>query len=240
MICGFNKAETGSQDTYFDQFSTVQNSYDYAYLGIPTGSSNPTSSYFTWPVASRANSTLRDLQMYTPYPTGTERGKLYWVSISAFSTDLLIPDRDKFVELHTPQGNLYYVITPSLNATGSSNTDHIVQYAFADEDDLFANGWRCQRGTPNFSDALASKSNWDSLVNDASWLNPPFNFQPGTTSGDKARIVANVLAYTINSFTLQNTLGLSPGDLVKGAIVLGGATTPFNGDTYRNLVPLVG
>ena len=115
MIAGFSKSQTGSLDTYFDNFSSAQSSYDYAYLGIPTGSLNPTSSYFTWPVGSRANSTLRDLQMYTPYPTGTERGKLYWVDKTAYANDASIPNRGKFVELILPDGNEYFIITPSLN-----------------------------------------------------------------------------------------------------------------------------
>jgi hypothetical protein len=60
------------------------------------------------------------------------------------------------------------------------------------------------------------------------------------TPGDKAKIVANILAYTENSYTLQNALGLSGANLIKGAIVLGGDTTPFNGITFEGIVPLLG
>lgn len=240
MIAGFSKSQTGSLDTYFDNFSSAQSSYDYAYLGIPTGSLNPTSSYFTWPVGSRANSTLRDLQMYTPYPTGTERGKLYWVDKTAYANDASIPDRGKFVELILPDGNEYFIITPSLNDPSlQANGVHIAQYSFVDEDDLFANGWKSQRGTPSTSNPLASEATWNSIVNDVSWQNPPFSFTPATP-GDKAKIVANVLAYTINSHLIQTNLGLSAANLLKGAIVLGGRTTLFNNNTYKGLVPLVG
>ena len=240
MIAGFSKSATGSMDTYFVNFSSILNSRSYIYLGIPTGSTNPTSSFFTFPVGSRANSTLRDLQMYTPYPTGTERGKLYFVDKATFVNDPSIPDNGKFVELILPAGDQYFIITPSLNDPSlQSNGVHIAQYAFVDEDDLFNNGWKSQRGTPSTSNPLASQANWNTLVNDPSWSNPPFGFNPGTP-GDRAQIVANLLAYTENSYTIQTTLGLSVANLLKGAIVLGGETTPFNNSTYKGLVPLIG
>lgn len=240
MICGFPKINTGSLDTHFDNYSFNLDSYDYAYLGIPTGSANPTSSGFTWPVASRANSSLRDLQMYTPYPTGTERGKLYWVTISSFISDETLPDKSSFVPLIIPQDNQYYIITPSLNASGLASGRHIAQYAFADETDLFENGWKSQRGTTDASNALATEANWDSLVSDSIWLDPPFNFDPTSTPGDKAKIVANLLAYTETSYTIQNALGLTGANLIKGAIVLAGSNTPFDNTTFKNLVPILG
>ncbi len=240
MIAGFNKNQTGSLDTYFDNFSFNLNSQDYAYLGIPSGSSSPTSSFFTWPVASRANSTLRDSQMYTPFPTGTERGKLYWVEKTTYANDASIPDKGKFVELLLPEEAGYYIVTPSLNEpTLQALGVHIAQYSFVDEDDLFTNGWKSQRGTPSASNPLASEANWNTLVNDPSWAAPPFSFSL-PTPGDKAKIVANLLAYTINSHTIQTALGLSVADLLKGAIVLGGKTTLFSNSTYKGLVPLVG
>ena len=106
-----------------------------------------------------------------------------------------------------------------------------------DEDDLFDNGWRSQRGTPDASDALATEANWYSLVNDGTWgslgLNP-------ANPGDKTKIVANLLAYTETSYQVQNSLGLSGSNLIKGAIVLAGKTTPFGGNTNQGLVPLLG
>jgi hypothetical protein len=233
MITGVNKSQTGSYDSYFDSLSAT---YDYAYLGI----SETTASYFTWPVASRATSSLRDLQMYTPYPVGTERGKLYWVTTSSFINDLSIPNKENFVQLTPPSDNQYFIITPSLNNSSLSTTGHIAIYAFADEDDLFENGWRSQRGTPDASNALATEANWDSLVGDSIWSGPPFNFDPLGTPGDKAKIVANLLAYTETSYDLQNTLGLTGANLIKGAIVVAGGSTPFDNATYKGIVPLFG
>ena len=231
MITGVDKSLTGSYDTYFDNAAPPM---DYAYLGINVGQ---TSSFFTWNKASRQTSSLSDLQMYTPFPTGSERGKLYWVSSSAWNSDTNIPNRSSYVELHQPSGNEYYIITPSLNTSSLAGGRHIAQYAFADEDDLFDNGWRSQRGTPDASDALATEANWYSLVNDGTWgslgLNP-------ANPGDKTKIVANLLAYTETSYQVQNSLGLSGSNLIKGAIVLAGKTTPFGGNTNQGLVPLLG
>jgi hypothetical protein len=227
MIIGVDKSLTGSYDTYFDNAPPPM---DYAYLGINVGQ---TSSFFTWNKASRQTSSLSDLQMYTPFPTGSERGKLYWVSSSTWISDPNIPNKSSYVELIQPSGNEYYIITPSLNTSSLAGGRHIAQYAFADEDDLFDNGWRSQRGTPDASNALATEANWSSLVNDPTWGVP-------ANPGDKAQIVANLLAYTETSYQVQNSLGLSGSNLIKGAIVLAGQTTPFGGDTNQGLVPLIG
>jgi hypothetical protein len=240
MITGVDRTKTGSYDAEYDNYSFNLGFTNFAYLGIPSGSSNPTSSAWTWPVASRADSTLRDSQMYTPYPTGTERGKLYWVDIATFVDTPGILDKEFYVELQTPPDNQYYIITPSLNASGLSTGGHIAQYSFADEDDLFENGWRSQRGTTDASNALATEANWDSLVNDAIWTGSPFNFNPSGTPGDKAKIVANILAYTNTSYDLQDALGLTGPNIIKGAIVLAGGGTPFANGTYKGLVPLFG
>jgi hypothetical protein len=178
--------------------------------------------------------------MYTPFPTGSERGKLYWVSSSTWDSDKTIPNRSSYVELFQPAGDAYYIITPSLNTSSLADSLHIAQYAFTDETDLFENGWKSQRGTPDASNALATSASWSSLVNDSVWLSPPFNFDPDTTPGDKAKIVANLLAYTETSYQIQNTLGLSGSNLIKGAIVLAGESSPFNNTTYQGLVPLLG
>ena len=234
MIIGVDKSLTGSYDTYFN---TATPSMAYAYLGINIGQ---TSSFFTWNKASRQTSSLSVLQMYTPFPTGSERGKLYWISSSAWNSDIGIPDRTKYVELFQPAGDVYYIITPSLNTSSLADDLHIAQYAFADEDDLFDNGWKSQRGTTDASNALATEANWFSLVNDSTWTTPPLNFDPSGTPGDKAKIVANLLAYTETSYQIQNNLGLSGSNLIKGAIVLAGESTPFYNNTYQGLVPLLG
>ena len=239
MIAGVSKSATGSMDTYFDSFST-STSRSYIYLGMPTGSSNPTASFFTFPAGSRGNPTLKDFQMYTPYPTSTERGKLYFVDRNVFVNDPNIPNDERFVELMLPTGDQYFIVTPSLNNPSfQANGVHIAQYAFVDEDDLFNNGWKVQRGTPSLSDPLASQADWSNLINDPSWLAPPFNLNLANP-GDKAQIVANLLALTSNSYTIQTNLGLSASNIIKGAIVLGGEGTMFNDSTFKGLVPLIG
>ena len=243
MATGVGVTNTGSLDTYWNT-KILGSDYNYAYLGaIPPGTAHVK---YTWPTGSRGNTTLKDLQMYTPYPTGTTRGKLYFVQLSAYATDsasiaAAAPGVD-FVTLDEPAGNAYHIITPSLNDPTVTTSSHIVQYAFADENDLFQNGWKAQRGLPSNSSPLAAEGTWVTLINSISWTQAPFNFNLATP-GDKARIVANILAYTENSYTIQNTLGLSPGNLVKGAVVLGGATTPFTitGEPfYAGIVPLLG
>lgn len=243
MIIGLTRDETGSMDSYFDNKLLIDD-YDYAYLGCATGSSTPPT-WNTWSTGSKANVNDRDAQMYTPYPqasTGrpaTKRGKLYWVTTSSFEANTGIPNRPGFVNLEIPSAGAYYIITPSLNDPTFQSTGKfaIAQYAFVDEDDLWFNGWKCQDGTPGFSDPLTTEAYWLAMTNDPSWQSPPFNFNPvGPTPGDRAQIVANILALTPNSFTIQTSLGIT--DYIKGAIVLAGKTTPFDNDTYKNLVPL--
>lgn len=240
MATGVNSSSTGSLDTFWNGKITGDD-YRYAYLGI-TPPTTPNANY-TFPTGSRGNNALKDLQMYTPYPIGTTRGKLYFVKLSAYTADSASIASSSpgttFTPLLQPSGDAYYIVTPSLNDVSLAGSSHIVQYAFADEDDLFQNGWKSQRGLPGASDALASEGVWSGLINSPSWTNPPFNFNLATT-GDKAKIVANILAYTENSYTIQNSLGLSSANLVKGAIVLGGDTTPFNGITFEGIVPLLG
>jgi hypothetical protein len=243
MATGVSVNSTGSLDTFWNT-KIASSNYNYAYLGIPSpGTSDPK---YTWPTGSRGNNALKDLQMYTPYPTGTTRGKLYFVQLSAYATDsasiAAAAPGVTFTSLTEPAGSVYYIVTPSLNDSTLAASSHIVQYAFTNEDDLFQNGWRAQRGLPNASNALTAASTWASLVNNISWTQPPFSFNLATP-GDKAKIVANILAYTENSYTLQNSLGLSAGNLIKGAVVLGGATTPFSitGEPmYAGIVPLKG
>jgi hypothetical protein len=85
MIIGVTKAETGSMDAYFFN-QIIADQYDYAYLGCPTGSGIiPT--WFTWNTGSLSNTNQKDNQMYTPYPTATQRGKLYWVGTGSFEAN---------------------------------------------------------------------------------------------------------------------------------------------------------
>jgi len=243
MATGVGVSNTGSLDTLWNTKIT-SNDYNYAYLGI-VSPSTPNVKY-TWSTGSRGNNTLKDFQMYTPYPVGTTRGKLYFVQLSAYATDsasiAAIAPTVTFTSLNEPAGNAYYVVTPSLNDPIVAAGSHIVQYAFADEDDLFQNGWKSQRGLPSSSNPLSAEGTWVTITNHISWTQPPFSFNLATP-GDKAKIVANILAYTENSYTIQNTLALTPSNLVKGAVVLGGASTPFSitGEPlYAGIVPLLG
>jgi len=243
MATGVGVSNTGSLDTLWNTKIT-SNDYNYAYLGI-VSPSTPNVKY-TWSTGSRGNNTLKDFQMYTPYPVGTTRGKLYFVQLSAYATDsasiAAIAPTVTFTSLNEPAGNAYYVVTPSLNDPTVAAGSHIVQYAFADEDDLFQNGWKSQRGLPSSSNPLSAEGTWVTITNHISWTQPPFSFNLATP-GDKAKIVANILAYTENSYTIQNTLALTPSNLVKGAVVLGGASTPFSitGEPlYAGIVPLLG
>ena len=157
-----------------------------------------------------------------------------------FETDYAsIPNRAGFVNLEIPPSGSYYIVTPSLNDPifQSAGKFTIAQYAFIDENDLWDNGWKSQNGTPNASNPLATQQNWIDITNDGSWAGPPFNFdQSGGTPGDRARIVANILALTNNSLSVQNAKGVTTK--IKGAIVLAGKSTVFDNDTYRGLVPL--
>lgn len=237
MIIGVGKTITGSMDTYFDN-KLFADEYDYAYLGCATGSSTPPT-WNTWSTGSLSDITQRNQQMYTPYPTSTERGKLYWVGTGSFENDPSIPNKANFVNLELPPDGQYYIITPSLNNPLFQTPDKfcIAQYAFVDETDLWENGWKCQNGTPGVSDPLATQTEWFDITHDGSWSGPPFNFDlSGATPGDRAQIVANILALTNNSLSVQNARGVT--NKIKGAIVLAGKTTPFDNSTYKNLVPL--
>ena len=161
------------------------------------------------------------------------------IGTGSFENDPSIPNKSSFVNLEIPPSGSYYIITPSLNDATfqAAGKFTIAQYAFVDETDLWENGWKCQNGTPGVSDPLATQDNWNKATTNGSWGAPPFNFDnTGGTPGNRAQIVANVLALTNNSNTIQSSEGISPR--IKGAIVLAGKSTVFDNDTYRNLVPL--
>ena len=238
MITGVTKAETGSMDSYFNG-QDVSVKYNYAYIGMTSASGANPPSWWTWSTGSLADNTQKNLQMFSPYPTSTTRGKLYWVGTGSFEADPSIPNKSSFVNLEIPNAGSYYIITPSLNnPTFQGNKNVIAQYAFENEDDLWFNGWKSQIGSPiGASDPLTTETKWLQVVGDNSWTGPPFNFDnSGGTPGDRAQIVANVLACTVNSFSEQGFKSVNPK--IHGAIVLAGKTTPFDNNTYRNLVPL--
>jgi hypothetical protein len=237
MIIGVGKGITSSMDTYFFN-KNIGDDFDYAYIGSNSGS-GATPTWYTWDTGSLSDTNQSNQQMYTPYPTSTERGKLYWVGTGSFEADPSIPNKSGFVNLEIPPDGHYYIITPSLNNPLFQTPDKfcIAQYAFVDENDLWENGWKCQDGTPGVSNPLATQLDWFEVTNDGSWVGPPFNFDnTGGTPGDRAQIVANILALTNNSLSVQVARGIT--NKIKGAIVLAGKNTVFDNDTYRNLVPL--
>ena len=238
MITGVTKAETGSMDSYFNG-QDVSVKYNYAYIGMTSASGANPPSWWTWSTGSLADNTQKNLQMFSPYPTSTTRGKLYWVTTSSYYSDGAIPNRETFVNLEIPPANQYYIVTPSLNNASYQAAGQCVisQYAFANEDDLWFNGWKSQNGLPGFSDPIATQANWTSVLYDPIWGAPPLSFRnDGSVQGDRAQIVANTLAYTQASQEIQSNYGVTP--IMKGAIVLAGTGTGFSGGTYRNLVPL--
>ena len=243
MVVGVDKTQTGSLDSVFDAQLAVNN-YNYAYIGGAVAATSPT---YTWPTGSNKSVASRDLQMYTPFPAGTERGKLYFIAVTEFVTNPPLLS-DKYVGLEQPPGNQFYVVTPSLNNVTLSGTQHVAIYAFDDVDDLFANGWRCQRGAPGTSDPLAAEGTWNTIVNSIDWANNVgldiSDPDPNTAAQAKAQVVACTLAYTPQSFNLQAGLGLSAANLIKGAVVVAGeAVEPWGASqftTYGGIVPFIG
>tara|TARA_R110000782_G_scaffold257581_1_gene346887 strand:+ start:216 stop:974 length:759 start_codon:yes stop_codon:yes gene_type:complete len=247
MVTGVDKTRTGSLDTYFD--SKVNSlDYNYAYIGSANDVTTAYPTTYTWPSGSNEDrSTDRNLQMYTPNPL-SERGKLYFVKTDTFSTDNLLPSKDQFVSLNLPEAEGFYVVTPSLNASLLAATFHIAVYAFTDVDDLFANGWRCQSGTPTESSPLTLKETWVSITNNVDWYNllglDVNENDPVLKAQARAQVVACTLALTPVAQTMQTALGLSGQTLIKGAVVIAGTgVDPWGGssfNSYGGIVPFIG
>jgi len=235
MIIGLDKSKTGSMDTYFD--TTGSTGQNYAYVGCKA----PATAYFQFPSGSRGNFSLRDLQMYTPYPTGTERGKLYLVDHLSWSNN--IPSSASWVSLFQPVTQSYRIITPSLNNPTLQTDRHIAQYHFDNLNDLWSNGWKAQRGQADSSDPLALEADWVNLTQHAYWLSQgfPFNGNPAdpVTMYAKEQIVANLLAYTTGSEVVQTARGLSLANTIKGALLIAGSGHALYDDTsFRGVVPM--
>ena len=176
--------------------------------------------------------------MYTPYPTSTVRGKLYFLTGTNFASDYAALNTaglnpNLFTEIQIPSAGQYYVITPSLESVVGSTQQYVVQYAFTDEDDLYNNAWRIQ-AHGSATDPITTEATWISLTVGGGWTIAPYNLNLATT-GDKAKIVASILGYTPKSITLQSAINPK----VKGAMVVAGAGTPFDNISYNNIVPLV-
>jgi hypothetical protein len=180
--------------------------------------------------------------MYTPYPTNTTRGKLYWLSSDQLSVASLGTISSSFVSVAIPAPDYYYVVTPSLEDPTLQTSNHIVQYSFTDENDLYQNGWKVLDGKSGSADPLISPGVWNQLINAPVWTNPsPAGFGLSlVTPGDKAKIVASILSYSSASADLQTFYSVAPSDIVKGALVIGGENTPFDNSNNKGFVPIVG
>jgi len=237
-VIGVPKTQTGSMDTYWDAKLGLSGEYRYAYLGC-TSPSTP-SNDFTFDSGSRGNSALRDFQMYTPFPTSIERGKLYLVENSAYTTDASIINKSGFVEMNLPTpAESFRVVTPTLNNSSLQTGYHVAFYDFSDINDLWDNVWRVQRGSATGGSApLMSESTWTSIKNDGDWLG--LSGLDNTTDDGKARIVAATLAFTETANKIEvTTLALPASNIVKGAILLGGESGDYDNANLKGVVPIV-
>ena len=236
FITGVGQSLTSSFDTFWDA-KTIANNYGYGYLGsYPPVTPNVN---YTLDSGSGANTTSKPLQMYTPFPTSTVRGKLYFLTGTNFTSDYAALNTaglnpNLFTEIQIPSTGQYYIITPSLESAVGPTQQYVVQYAFADEDDLYNNAWRIQiHGST--TDPITTQATWVSLTVAGGWNLAPYNLDPVGTPGDKAKIVASILGYTPKSIALQAAVNPK----IKGAMVVAGAGTPFDNISYNNIVPLV-
>jgi hypothetical protein len=235
FITGVGQSLTSSFDTFWDA-KTIANNYGYGYLGSYPPATPDVN--YTLDSGSGANTASKPLQMYTPFPTSTVRGKLYFLTSTNFASDYSALNSaglnpNLFTEIQIPSSGQYYVITPSLESAVGPTQQYVVQYAFVDEDDLYNNAWRIQ-AHGSTTDPITTEATWISLTVGGGWTLAPYNLNLATT-GDKAKIVASILGYTPKSITLQAAINPK----VKGAMVVAGAGTPFDNISYNNIVPLV-
>lgn len=247
MVTGVDKTRTGSYDTYFDNQTSVQDNKGYAYLGIrnlPTPRPE-----FTWPSASKNDFNLRDLQMYTPYPSGTERGKLYFVDVVEYANDGTVPGKGEgWYSLEMPdQSDAYYVVTPTLNEAGYVNSESIAIYAFADIDDLWDNGWRISNSqTANQSIPVTTSASWTATKNygggGSAWGGgfSPYDGNPTVALRSKEQIVQAMFACTNVASQIQTALGISFPNQLHGAVVIAGSGSVYDNDTWKGVIPITG
>ena len=210
MARGAAKTATGSLDTWFDgTYAGYTKGIDYAYIGIEA-TGDLTGSF--WASGSDNDVNDRDAQMYTPYPTGTEIGKLYFITPEMFNDDSLatLPaPKDAFASLlFDPNDPGYHILTPS------SVGFHL--YSFANIDELWTEGWRILNSTE--VDPL-NKGNWDSMINSGDW--GAVGLGSGSSTPLKEQTIACTLAYTPQAAQIAAGLGLTGGNRLKGAILLG-------------------
>jgi hypothetical protein len=209
MVIGVDKTQTGSLDTFVN--STVPGQgytkgQDCAFIGIP-GAASPTSTSFWTSGSDLGGVGPNDDAMFTPYPSSSEGGKLYFVTPQVFNDVALtgsIPHRASWSDLQPGDDPSYVIVTPD-----DSSPYNFYRYSFTDIDDLITNGWRISDGAGNPLD----KTKWDNLVTNADWNN--VGLSPAGTTQEKEQIVACSLAGT------PQAKSLSGGALTfKGAVLL--------------------
>lgn len=242
MAIGLHAINTASMDTHFNDKIDTNNNRDYAFLGCDSGNTNI---YHWFATGSNARADNPTGSMFTPYPTGTERGRLYLVTPDVLVDDSSLPIRDGFVNLELPAGGGvtdYLVLTPSL--LGPTQTGNFVaQYAFADIDDLFDNGWRVQNaddGAP-----ITTQTVWQNMVSSSIWRDTygmdKDDGNPNTATKAKEQIVSCILAFTpgANDVWVNGGVGTTNTNLrPKGALLVSkGVGEGLDSNNYRGIVP---
>jgi len=245
MVTGVDKTRTGSYDTYFDNKTSVLDNREYAYIGVRNlATPRPE---FTWPSGSLNDFNQRDRQMYTPYPTGTERGKLYFVDTVQYADDTSVPGKGEgWYSLELPSTDAYYVVTPTLNEAGYALSESIAIYAFADIDDLWDNGWRISNSqTANQSIPLTTSASWTAIKNNGGWgagtgwdTSPSAN--PQVLLRSKEQIVQAMFTNTNLAGQIQSSLGISIPNQLHGAVVIAGSGSAYDNLTWRGIIPITG
>lgn len=226
MVIGVPVTSTASYDTWIN--STVPGQgyvkgQDCAFLGIPMAGANDSSSFWT-SGSDQGGAGPNDDAMFTPYPTGSEGGKLYFATPEAFNNPALTgswPDRANWADLTADAaGDPGYLIVTPFN---SPNKGYFI-YSFSSLTDLIDNGWRISDGN---GDPL-SKTKWDNTINSSDWLNS-YGLDINGANSQQEQIVACTIAGTPGSKQIQG------GTLeIKGAVLVafGGAGQDYSSTGY--------
>ena len=220
MVIGVPVTSTSSFDTFVN--STVPGQgyikgQDCAFIGIPGAAAPPSTSFWT-SGSDEGGITPNDDAMFTPYPSSSEGGKLYFITCEVYNDpNLTVPEAEFWADL---QDNAvaapgYLVVTPF----NSPDKGYFI-YSFEDIDDLITNGWRISDGAGNPID----KADWTNTVTATTWVTlTSGQLDASGTTKEKEQIVACTLAYTPVAANIQSQQSVSP--LIKGAILVtaGGA-----------------
>ena len=229
MVTGVVKTATGSYDTFFDTTlgsAGYVKGKDHAYIGIQA-TGHPSQSF--WASGSDNNVSDRNAQMYTDFPTGTEVGKLYFLTPEVYNDENLTFPGDKSVWAnleHEIGSGGYFVVTPFDGG--------FFKYNFATLDDLWNNGWRVSKA--GSSDTPLDKTTWDNNKTDSKWAST-YGLDisvGGNTSSVKEQIVANMLGASPGSKDVNGGI-----NYFKGAILVApGGTGGTDWTDYNYIVPI--